>query len=88
MPTDIISRECARAKGLKRFFDGIACCNGHVSERYVLSRNCVACAQAQGRKFDASHPETRSITVRITKWRNENPEKYDEYLASEKSKAF
>ena len=39
----IISREKAKKKGLKRFFTGIACSNGHKSERYVSTGACKDC---------------------------------------------
>lgn len=41
---EIITREEARAKGLKRFFTGMPCKNGHIAERYVASKTvCVQC---------------------------------------------
>lgn len=41
-----ISREEARAKRLKRYFDGKACRKGHVAERYVSYGGCIACSRA------------------------------------------
>jgi predicted RNA-binding protein YlxR (DUF448 family) len=40
---DIITRKEAQEQGLPRFYTGIACDNGHVSERYTASNGCVAC---------------------------------------------
>lgn len=40
---DLISREDAKALGLKRFFTGVPCKNNHIAERYVSSGNCVTC---------------------------------------------
>lgn len=41
---EIITREEARAKGLKRYFTGEACKGrGHVSERLVANRGCIQC---------------------------------------------
>ncbi len=40
----IISREEARAKGLKRYFSGKACKWGHCCERYVSNGVCIKCA--------------------------------------------
>jgi hypothetical protein len=39
----IITREEARAKGLKRFFTGEPCLHGHVCERGVSNGYCVDC---------------------------------------------
>jgi hypothetical protein len=43
---NIVSREEAIGKGLKRFYTGVACIHGHFDERYVSDnqgRACVAC---------------------------------------------
>ena len=40
---NIISREEAKSLGLKRFFTGIACKKGHLSEFYVSDKRCVDC---------------------------------------------
>ena len=42
---EIISKEEAKAKGLKRFFTGIPCEKGHISERLVSNRGCCECAR-------------------------------------------
>ena len=39
----VISRADARAAGLKRYFTGEPCRNGHVAERMVVSYLCIAC---------------------------------------------
>lgn len=44
-------REIARAKGLKRYEDGVKCCNGHVAEKYVCSGACIECLRAAGKKL-------------------------------------
>ena len=43
---NIISREDAKAQGLKRFFTDQPCRNGHLSERYVSTKQCKACVDA------------------------------------------
>ena len=48
---EIISREEARAKGLKRYFTGEPCVHGHVCERYVSSDACVECERARRRAY-------------------------------------
>lgn len=42
---EVISREEAKARGLKRYFTGEPCKRGHVAERYACSRGCVACRE-------------------------------------------
>ncbi len=41
---ELISRKTAKAHGLKRYFTGKPCRNGHIAQRYVLSCGpCVEC---------------------------------------------
>jgi len=40
---EIITRAEAKERGLKRYFDGKRCYNGHVSEKFVRDKSCVAC---------------------------------------------
>jgi hypothetical protein len=40
---EILSRDEALEKGLKRYFTGKPCKRGHVSERFTVSKNCVGC---------------------------------------------
>ncbi len=39
----LLSREDARAQGLKLYRDGNPCVNGHVAERYTRSGRCAQC---------------------------------------------
>jgi 5-methylcytosine-specific restriction endonuclease McrA len=69
-----ISRIEAKAAGLKRYFTGKPCCNGHVAERRASNAACTECAyegskrrrlenpekeRARVRKYDATHRESR-----------------------------
>lgn len=45
---DIISRKAARDRGLKRFFTGTPCQEGHIAERYTSSGNCIGCTRSFG----------------------------------------
>jgi hypothetical protein len=51
----VVTREEARVAGLPRFFSGIPCKHGHLSQRFVESRRCltslhpVEFAQREGR---------------------------------------
>lgn len=49
MCLDIIDREEAKLKGLKKFFTGTACVRGHVSEWYVTGPGCIECARLSRR---------------------------------------
>lgn len=42
---DVISREDAQARGIKRYYTGNLCKNGHDAERRVLSGHCVSCTK-------------------------------------------
>lgn len=55
---DVISKKNAKAKGLKRYFTGKPCVNGHLSERY-LSGSCAECKNAQGSQWRIDHPEAK-----------------------------
>lgn len=52
----VISRQEARKLGLKRYFTGIPCPKGHISEAYVSNHFCVACAKDSADKFKKENP--------------------------------
>ena len=52
-----ISQDRARALGLKRYFTGEPCRNGHIDERYVNGGRCCQCHVEAHRKHKASNPE-------------------------------
>lgn len=62
MENQIINRDQAVAQGLKRFFTGIPCKHGHLSERATKSGDCVACNREKSQRF--AHVNA--------KWREEN----------------
>lgn len=48
----ILSRRDARRLGMQRYFTGQPCARGHLSERYTITGNCIACLQlVQTRKL-------------------------------------
>lgn len=57
MAQSVITREEARARGLKRYFTGKPCKHGHLSEQYVLSYVCVKCDNERCREARVSNPE-------------------------------
>lgn len=75
MATEIISRDDARARGLKRFFTGTPCRRGHISERYVADYTCIECTHMAWRRasvkdYDQKHKDDRKKYSK--KWRDEN----------------
>lgn len=47
----LISKECAKANSLKRYFTGKPCLHGHIAERIVCSSACVKCFNERVRKL-------------------------------------
>lgn len=56
-PKKIITRAEAKALGLKRYFTGNACKNGHVAEKYTNCSLCVVCSAANTRRNYTSNRE-------------------------------
>lgn len=52
----VLSRNDARARGMKRYFTGKPCKHGHVRERQVSDGNCVECALARARAYNGRNP--------------------------------
>ena len=67
-----VSRSDAMRQGLKRYFTGIPCSRGHVSERYTSSAKCVEC----DRRWGQENPE--KVREKNRRWRQENPVKVRE----------
>lgn len=66
-----ISRQEARAAGLKRYFTGVPCAHGHAVERLVSSHGCLACCSARARAAHARDPEKAAAARK----RRHDPEK-------------
>lgn len=87
----VISRKEALAMGLKFYFTGQPCKNGHVCEREVIDWKCLQCRRARAakrleanrakvnaarREKYASDPEYRQRHIdEVKKWTLENPER-------------
>jgi hypothetical protein len=84
----IISRQTAKTQGLKRYFTGKPCLNGHIGPRSVANKHCLQCArerqvywrevhpikaERQMEDYIASNPE--SWRKRSKDWRDKNPDK-------------
>ena len=73
----IISRDEARALGLKRYFTGKPCKHGHVAEHYVSSCGCVECDRAHALEWRVANLEKVRERSREggRKYRAANPQK-------------
>src|SRR5690554_4653718 len=71
---DIISKKEAKERGLKRYFTGVPCNRGHISERRVSNGICVKCAQILKKEWYFKNPgaAAREKMNCVQK----NPEKY------------
>lgn len=56
---EIISRAEAMARGLRRYFTGALCLNGHSAERVTRTKQCVACRRANSKRWGARNPDKR-----------------------------
>jgi len=87
----IISRNEARASGLKRFFTGKPCKNNHISEHITSSSCCMLCDREKSKRYRSENPDKYKETNRRSrlkhlekrkadnkKWREENKERLKE----------
>lgn len=82
MPKEIISRAEALAKGLKSYFTGKPCVNGHIAERRTKLRHCRACLAEQSLKQRLKNPDQHKRQCR--EWKEKNRERYAAYTEARK----
>lgn len=75
----IISKQEAKDKDLKRYFTGVKCKHGHVSERYTRHGGCVECARLEKRKYQSCPKVKERNNIRYRKYHADNKEKEREY---------
>lgn len=46
----LVPRSVARERGFRKFFTGVPCPGGHISERWAGNKNCIACAHDRDRR--------------------------------------
>ena len=76
----------ARERGLVRYFTGLPCVYGHVSERTVTKNTCVECRNIKSRKknkkkkpfSELSESQIAKIMAHNRRWKLNNPEKNKE----------
>lgn len=76
----IVSRKEAKVAGLKRYFTGKPCRNGHVAERYVCHSVCVLCSSARCAAHYRKNPD--KIRAQSAAWQRDNPDKAREHKNS------
>ncbi len=65
--------EEARSRGMKRFFTGIPCRNGHLAQRYVRpDHDCVVCALDRRRRYVPSETVLAKAVADMAAWRANN----------------
>lgn len=63
----------AKAIGVKRYFTGIPCVNGHVAPRYTSGRSCVVCINERAMERYSANPEAHH--ERSREWEKINIER-------------
>jgi hypothetical protein len=72
--TMILRRRDAKAAGLKRYYSGVSCKNGHVCERYTHQNQCVECCAEAYRIWSAANPSKKKAARRRHYERNRDVE--------------
>ncbi len=79
---EVVTRSEAKARGLKRYFTGKACKNGHVMSRNVANGCCLACAVVIAKRYYDGHAEERRAVTReylaaaSPEWKKAHQRKY------------
>lgn len=73
----LVSREEAKAQGLKRYFTGKLCPHGHISERRTSNWKCIECCLEEWRDWSKENPER--VRERTKKWQAANPDWVSNY---------
>lgn len=79
---ELITRSKAREQGLKYFFLGEECRNGHISERLVESTQCLECLEERNALFREDKEES-ILKVRTKKAKKEKAKLAREYERSQ-----
>jgi hypothetical protein len=67
---NVISGKEAKAAGLKHYFTGKPCKNGHICERTVVDWKCVQCGRDKAVKFRKNNPERKKEIDRMSYEKN------------------
>ena len=78
-PHNLGARNDAKLRGEIRYFTGLPCIRGHVSERMVSNGCCLICAKEnmsnlrKKRDVKKLHLDRENSRIRSIKWREDNP---------------
>lgn len=67
---EMLSREDAKAKGIKSYFTGEYCIHGHMERRLVSNGTCMQCDRIKVNKTHAADPEAHAERSRIYREKN------------------
>jgi len=91
----IITRKEARERGLKFYFTGVACKNGHISKRYTSYARCYQCSKQHNntnkkreymrRWYHSNKEHQQSYRLR---WDKENPDKARHHSSSRRARVL
>jgi hypothetical protein len=87
-PHNAGERRAAKLAGQKRYFTGIPCVNGHISERSTTNGCCLVCSKEKQSLFRKSRTEEKKqldlevAKKRSAEWRKDNPDKVKAQSAS------
>jgi hypothetical protein len=74
MSKEIIVRRQAKYFGLKRYYTGKTCKNGHIDERYTSDSRCVTCVKET---HLANYDKNKERMIeRTRRWQMDNHEQY------------
>lgn len=65
----LISRSLAGKDGLRRYYTGKACGNGHTAERHVSTGGCVECIRQRRKDPDVVKHYNTKAAQRRARWR-------------------
>lgn len=72
-----VLRAEAQREGLPRYFTGIACSKGHISDRYTANKTCVECANQTANKTKSKNRQKYCDSS--TAWGRKNPDSLLKY---------
>lgn len=73
----VISKQQAKELGLKRYFTGLPCKNGHVDEIQISNNFCIACGKELATKWKKNNKE--KVKLLDEKRRKDNPSRCNKY---------
>lgn len=79
-----VDRDTALALGRKRYFTGIPCKWGHISERLASSRHCIKCIEMRCKTEEWKEHERERWAV-DEDWRSRHAQIHNEYRPTERA---